>query len=80
VGRGARRGATDPALTTRDCADWLGVPVDYIYGEIADDHLPAFSVGRGGRQALRIRLSDFVAYLKARGYARIPTRANFPRS
>lgn len=59
-------------------AEWLGVGTDYIVGELQDGRMHFENVSRGtGRRCYRVRLSDFVAYLKARGYQRFPTAQDF---
>ena len=71
---------SDPALTTRQCADWLGLSVSYVLGEVKDGHLLADNVGRGAKKArYRIRYSDFLTYLKARRYRHLPTPEVFSK-
>ncbi len=57
--------ATDPRLTTRDCADRLGVSPGFIVGEIRDGRLPALVLEREGlRTVYRIIPRDFEAYCR----------------
>lgn len=55
--------ATDPRLTTRDCADRLGVSTGFIIGEIRDGRLAATLCEREGKRTIyRIAPADFEAY------------------
>jgi hypothetical protein len=59
------RRATDPRLTTRDCADRLSVTPRFIVGEILDGRLIAHGRQQDGRRVLyRISELDFAAYLR----------------
>lgn len=69
---GARQ--TDPPLTTRDCADWMGLSTEFIRGAIDDGALEAEDVTINGKRVLRIHLDRFVAYLRAIGWKRLPKR------
>ena len=75
--RGGRR-ATDPPLTTGDCADWMGVGRDFIRGAIADPdpakRLEAEDIEVNGRRLIRIHHDDFCAWLEKIGWKRIPRR------
>lgn len=54
-----------PVLTTRDCADILGMSTGFIRGEIKDGRLPAAVYepeDGGGRKVYRIDWTDFMAY------------------
>ncbi len=64
--------ATDPPLTTRDCADWMGVTTEFIRGEIDDGKLEAEDVMVNGRRIIRVHLDEFRAYLQKIGWKRIP--------
>lgn len=64
--------ASDPPLTTRDCADWMGVGTDFIRGAIEDGQLQAEDVRVNGKRLIRIHLVDFVTYLRAIGWKRLP--------
>lgn len=64
---GGRR-ITDPPLTTRACADWIGSSTDYIRDAIADGEL--LGTGRVGR-AHRVTYDSFVAFCRRKGF-RIP--------
>lgn len=60
---GAR--VTDPRLTTRDCAERLGMSARFIVGEIRDGRLAAHVREREGLRALyRISEVAFDAYLQ----------------
>ena len=63
---------SDPPLTTRDCADWMGVSTDYIRGAIDDGKLEAETVTISGRKLHRIHLDAFRAWLQAIGWKRLP--------
>jgi hypothetical protein len=70
--KGGRR-ASDPPLTTRDCADWIGTGTDYVVGAINAGELKAERFARPGKRAqYRIHLDDFIAFLKSIGFQRIP--------
>ena len=64
--------ATDPPLTTRDCADWMGVTTEFIRGAIDDGELVAEDAMVNGRRMIRVYLDDFRAYLQKIGWKRIP--------
>lgn len=64
--------ASDPPLTTRDCADWMGVGTDFIRGAIEDGQLQAEDVRVNGKRLIRVHLDAFVAYLRAIGWKRLP--------
>ncbi len=69
---------SNPALSTRDLARWLGTTTEYVRGEIVDGKLPFENISRSPRRReYRVRLSDFVAYLQARGRTRFPSAADF---
>jgi hypothetical protein len=69
---GGRR-ATDPPLTTRDCADWVGMDTKYIREEIEAGTLKAERFGRPGRKPIyRIHVDDFIAFLRTIGFQRLP--------
>jgi excisionase family DNA binding protein len=69
---GGRR-ATDPPLTTRDCADWVGMGTDYIIDAIKAGDLKAERFAKPGKRAqYRIHLDDFTEFLKAIGFSRLP--------
>ena len=57
------RRATDPILTTRDCANRLGVSTDFIVGEIQDGRLTAYTNRRGRRAVYRVAPADFDTYV-----------------
>jgi hypothetical protein len=67
---GAR--ATDPPLTTSDCAEWMGMTTEFIRGAVDDGQLQAEDVTINGRRVIRIHLDDFIAYLKKIGWRRLP--------
>lgn len=57
------RRTTDPTMSTRDCANRLGVGTDFVLGEIRDGRLKAYSAHEGRRRAVyRIAPSDFDEY------------------
>ena len=72
----------DPPLTTRDCADWMGLTTEFIRGAIDEGvsvhghqvHLGAETVTLNRRRIHRIHLDDFVTFLQAIGWKRIPRR------
>lgn len=69
---GGRR-ESDPPLTPRACADWMGVSPSYIRGLIHDKHLRAEKVVVGDRRPLyRIYFDDFVKCLKRLNWSRLP--------
>lgn len=72
---------SDPALTTKDIADWMGVTPAYVRGEITDGKLPYDDVSNSPkRRDYRIRYSDFIDYLKRRGYRKLPEPSEFTRN
>jgi hypothetical protein len=57
------RRATDPTLTTRDCANQLGVSPGFVVGEIRDGRLLAQVLERPGRKAVyRVSILQLKAY------------------
>ena len=69
---GGRR-ATDPPLTTRACADWMGMGTEYIVDAIKAGDLKAERFGMPGkRPRYRIHLDDFVTFLQKIGFQRLP--------
>lgn len=70
--------ATDPPLTTRDCADWMGLTTEFIRGAIDDQQLKAEDVTINGRRVLRVHLDDFVDYLLRLGWKRLPRAPRRP--
>lgn len=55
---------TDPRLTTRDCANRLGVGTNFIIGEIRDGRLDALVVERAGMKTLyRVSEAQLDSYL-----------------
>ncbi len=59
------RRATDPTMTTSDCAERLGVGATFILGEIRDGRLVGhvFTLVGRSRRAYRISPAAFDAYL-----------------
>jgi len=55
-----------PLLSTRDCADVLGVDADFIRGEIHDERLRAvITIKRDGKRTVyRVSVEDFRAYCR----------------
>jgi len=45
-----RRPRIEPPLTTRECANYIGVTTEFIRGAIADGELAAEVVTSGGRR------------------------------
>jgi excisionase family DNA binding protein len=69
---GGRR-VTDPPLTTRLAADWMGVETDYIVDAIKAGELRAERFNRPGKRAqYRIHLNDFIAFLRLTKFQRLP--------
>jgi hypothetical protein len=69
---GGRR-ATDPPLTTRACADWMGMGTDYIVDAIKAGDLNAERFGRPGKRAqYRVHLDEFIRFLQKIGFQRLP--------
>ena len=74
----------DPPLTTRDCADWMGVTTEYIRGAIDEGirvrgelvKLEAESFDSGSRRTLRVHLDKFVEFLERIGWRRLPRLKN----
>lgn len=61
-------------LTTRECADIMGVSTDYVWVEIRDGRLKAENVaGSGKRASYRVHEEDFLDFLKRIKWSRIPT-------
>lgn len=56
------RRATDPCLTTSDCAEAISMTTEFIVGEIRDGRLKARTYA-GGRPRYRIAPADWDAYL-----------------
>lgn len=73
---------TGPAspLSTRECAELLGVSRFFILEAIKAGELRAEAIRRkpGARPLYRVHEDDFVAWLKAIGWSRVPAR--FARS
>jgi hypothetical protein len=70
--------ATDPTLSTRECAKKIGLDTEYIVGEIRDGRLKAFVISRPGRRPIyRVTPADFDAYLARYGsWTKTKTPAN----
>jgi len=77
--RGGRR-AGDPPLTTRHVADWMGRSTTWVRGAIDDGvwipggllRLKAETIVLNGRRTHRIHLDEFIEFLRAIGWKRIP--------
>jgi hypothetical protein len=75
---GARQ--SDPPLTTRACADWMGFTPAWIRAAIDEGvlvhrrlvKLQAETLTLNGRRVHRIHLDDFITFLGAIGWKRIP--------
>jgi excisionase family DNA binding protein len=61
-----------PPLSTRECADFMGVSTTYIVEQIKAGKLPAERVPSGPRTLYRVHEDDFVAFLKAVKWSRLP--------
>lgn len=76
------RSAPSP-LTTRDCADFMGLSSEFIRQAIDDGvavqdtrvRLEAESLDLGSRRVHRIHLDAFITFLKAIGWKRLPVAA-----
>lgn len=68
---------SDPALTTRQVANWIGVTQAYVRGEIKDGRLHAENIGRRGSREYRIRFSALATWAEAQGYRRLPQLTDF---
>lgn len=71
--------ASDPPLTTRACADWMGVTPSWIRSAITegvpvDGRLVTLEteIVPGKRLVYRIHLDRFIAFLRAIKWRRIP--------
>ncbi len=63
-------GSGGPPLTTRDCADRLGVTPGFIVGEIRSGRLVGIVLARIGRRCVyRVEQESFAAYV--RRYVRV---------
>ena len=73
---------SDPPLTTRECADWMGFSTDWVRAAIDEGvmiegelvKLEAETLTINGRRVHRIHLDRFVAFLQAIHWKRIPRR------
>jgi hypothetical protein len=78
IAGGAR--SNDPPLTTRDCADWMGLSTEWVRAAIDEGvrvnghqiRLEAEGVRVNGRQLRRVHLDAFIAFLHAIGWRRVP--------
>lgn len=63
-----------PPLSTRECAEFLGVSRTFILEAIRSGELRAEAIRRTGKaKALyRVHEDDFVAWLKKIGWSRLP--------
>jgi hypothetical protein len=72
--------ATDPPLTTRDAADYMGRSTAFVRDAIDEGHwtptglvrLEAETMVLNGRRTHRIHLDAFIRFLKRIGWKRIP--------
>jgi hypothetical protein len=79
IAGGAR--ATDPPLTTRECADYMNMTPVWVRRAIDEGvltrgrlvKLEAETITVNGRRLHRIHLDRFIAFLQAIGWQRIPT-------
>lgn len=75
---GAR--ANDPPLTTRDCADFMGMSPAWVRAAIEEGvthrrrlvKLRAERLGLNGRTIYRVHLDQFIVFLVAIGWRRVP--------
>jgi hypothetical protein len=65
-----------PPLTTRECADLIGVSRFFNLDAIRAGDLKAekFSSRPGGRPIYRVHEDDYLAWLRKMGWSRMPTR------
>jgi hypothetical protein len=78
--------ATDPPLTTRDAAEYMGFTTEWIRGAIDEGvrvrsqlvQLEAETITINGRRVHRIHLDHFIAFLQAIGWRRVPRRPHAP--
>lgn len=61
-----------PPLTTRECAEFMGVSTTYIVEAIKDGKLQAERIPSGRRTLYRIHEDDFIVYLRALHWSRLP--------
>jgi hypothetical protein len=72
--------ASDPPLTTRACADWMGFTTEWVRAAIDEGvgvggrvvRLEAETLRLNGRRSHRIHLDAFITFLQAIGWKRIP--------
>lgn len=72
--------ATDPPLTTRHVADWMGRSTSWVRGAIDEGvwvpgglvRLKAETMVIGRRRTHRVHLDDFIDFLRHIGWKRIP--------
>jgi hypothetical protein len=73
--------ATDPPLTTRDVADWMGHSTSWVRAAIDEGYwvsgglvrLEAETLTINGRRTHRVHLDAFIRFLRAIGWKRIPS-------
>lgn len=71
-------GVNDPALTTRELADWLGTSTEYVRLELVNGKMPFENISRVPfRKDYRVRFSDFVEYCRSAGRNRLPSLDDF---
>lgn len=63
-----------PFLSTRECADLIGVSRFFILDAIRDGALTAQPLQRKSRVIYRVHEDDFLAWLTASGWSRLPAR------
>lgn len=65
---------SQPPLSTRECADFMGVSTTYIVEAIKAGELPAEDARRpgAGRAVYRVHEDDFIAFLRTRNWKRLP--------
>jgi excisionase family DNA binding protein len=67
-----------PPLSTRECAEYLGVHTSYIVRAIRRGALKAEAIRPAGfkRTLYRIHEDDYIAWLQAIGCQRVPRRSS----
>lgn len=71
--RGGRRATDPPPMSTRECADCIGVSTGFIRDAIHDGHLKAECVTVPGRRPFyRIAEAEFLAFLKRANWSQVP--------
>lgn len=61
-----------PPLSTRECAEFMGVSTDYIVRAIKAGDLRAEALPSGKRTLYRVHEDDFITWLRALRWSRLP--------